>query len=109
MKILSFLYYVGAITLFSALCARFFFPSCFPYMYLAGALLFASMRFFLCPKVRNTVLKRLIVQQQLAGLLFVVSAVLCFTHVRNEWIVALTTAVVVELYTAFRISHESEK
>ncbi len=109
MRIINILYYVGALTMLSALCIRFFFIGMFPYVYIAGAILFAITRFLLRPKVEAAVLKRLILQQQLAGLLFVASAVLCFTHARNEWIVLLSIAAVLELYTAFRIPQEYNK
>jgi hypothetical protein len=49
------------------------------------------------------------VQQVVDSLLLVVTGVLMFVMHHNEWIVCLTVAVVIELYTAFRIPQEYRK
>ncbi|MBR3878112.1 MAG: hypothetical protein IKJ23_08020 [Bacteroidaceae bacterium] len=109
MRIAAVLYYLGALALFTGLVLRMFMPDFYAYVYSAGALLFAVMQFVLRPHGKGLSLRRLVFQQQLAGALFIVTGVLMFTHVRNEWLVALTCAVLVELYTAYRIPQELEK
>ena len=54
-------------------------------------------------------MRRLVIQQQLAGTLFIAAGVLMFTHTHNEWMVVLTCGALTELYTAFRIPQEEEK
>ena len=103
------LYYIGAVLLFVGLIARFFLPDYYVYIYIVGAVLFAATQFILRPRNGGLALRRLVFQQQLAGLLFIAAGVLMFTHMRNEWIVALTCAALVELYTAFRIPQELDK
>lgn len=109
MKIANILYYVGAMLLFTGLVLRLFLPDHFAYIYCAGAFLFAVMQFVMRPRGKGIALRRLVIQQQLAGVLFIAAGVLMFTHVRNEWLVALTCATLVELYTAYRIPQEIEK
>ena len=86
------------------------------YLYTAGACAFASMQLAAGYEGRNLVLRRLRVQQILGALMLLVTAVLMAMHTfqfgfarRNEWMVALTIACVLELYTAFRIPAEWEK
>ena len=65
---------------------------------------------------RNFIIRRLRRQQLLGALALLVTACLMITqtfHVgfaqRNEWVVSLAVACVLELYTAFRIPSELEK
>lgn len=109
MKLANILYYIGALLLFAGLVVRLFLPEYYSYVYICGASLFAVMQFLLRPRQEGLALRRLVIQQQLAGILFIVAGVLMFTHVRNEWLVALTCATLVELYTAYRIPQEIEK
>jgi uncharacterized membrane protein YiaA len=55
------------------------------------------------------VLKRLRRQQILGAVVLMLTGVLMVTLRHNEWIVSLTVAAVLELYTAFRIPQELEK
>lgn len=89
--------------------ARMFLPEYYSYIYITGAVLFAVMQFLLRPRNCSVTLRRLVMQQQLAGVLFVVAGVLMFTHTRNEWMVLLTCGALVELYTAYRIPQEMDK
>lgn len=50
-------------------------------------------------------IKRLRRQQIFGALALVVAALFMFTTNGNEWIACLTIAAVLELYTAFRLSH----
>lgn len=109
MKIVRVLYFLGAAALLFGAVARMFMPEYYAYIYMAGAVLFALMQFFLRPRNCSVTLRRLVVQQQLAGLLFIAAGVLMFTHTRNEWMVLLTSGALVELYTAYRIPQELDK
>jgi cytochrome b subunit of formate dehydrogenase len=80
-----------------------------PYIYTIGAVLFGIMQVMDRYTGNSIVLKRLRVQQVVASLLLVVTGVLMFVMHHNEWIVCLTVAVVIELYTAFRIPQEYRK
>lgn len=109
MKMIKFLYFFGAAALLFGAVARLFLVDYYAYIYTSGAVLFALMQFLLRPKGGNVTLKRLVVQQQLAAIMFVAAGVLMFTHTRNEWMVILTCGALVELYTAYRIPVEMEK
>lgn len=89
--------------------ARMFLPEYYSYIYMTGAVLFAVMQFLLRPRNCSVTLRRLVMQQQLAGVLFVAAGVLMFTHTHNEWMVLLTCGALVELYTAYRIPQEMDK
>ena len=54
--------------------------------------------------------RQAIEEQQIFGAIALVFAgVLMFTMNRNEWIVCLSIAAILELYTAFRIPQELDK
>ena len=109
MKIIKALYFLGAITLLLGAVSRMLLPEYYAYIYIIGATLFAVMQFLLRPKNCSVALRRLVMQQQLAGLLFVGAGVLMFTHTHNEWMMVLTCGALVELYTAYRIPQELNK
>lgn len=109
MKIIKLMYIIGAILLLFGTVSRLFLQDIYSYIYMAGAVIFAICQFLLRPKNCSTTLRRLVIQQQLAGILFIAAGVLMFTHTRNEWMVVLTCGALTELYTAFRIPQEQEK
>ena len=109
MKVIKILYICGAIALLFGAVARMFLPEYYSCIYITGAALFAVMQFLLRPRGCSVTLRRLVMQQQLAGLLFVGAGVLMFTHTHNEWMVILTCGALVELYTAYRIPQEQNK
>ena len=81
-----------------------------------GALVFAPLQMLQRYEGRSFTLRRLRRQQLLGALALLVTACLMIMQVcqigfarRNEWVVALAIACVLELYTAFRISAELEK
>ena len=80
-----------------------------PYLYTIGAVLFAYVQVMSRYEGKNLIIRRLRRQQILASVLFVFTGVLMFVTKHNEWIVCLTIAAVLELYTAFRIPSELEK
>lgn len=108
-KIFVLLNYAGAAVLLAGLVMRMFLPHVYAYVYICGAVLFAVTQFLLRPRHDGLVLRRLVAQQQLAGLLLVGAGVLMFTHYSNEWIVILFCGTLMELYSVFRISHEIDK
>ena len=109
MKIIDILYYTGAVLLLAGAAARLFVPGSFALIYMPGAVLFSLMQFILRPRSKALAVRRLVMQQQLAGILFIAAGVLMFTHHRNEWIVAMTVGALLQLYTSFRIPAEMEK
>ena len=80
-----------------------------PYLYTIGATMVALAQINSPIKTDNITLKRLRVQQIIGAILLVVAGALMFFMHRNEWIVCLSVAAFLELYTAFRIPHELEK
>lgn len=81
-----------------------------PYIYTVGALLFAYVQVVMGRyDGKNLIIRRLRRQQIISAALLVFAGVLMFTSKRNEWIVCLTIAAVLQLYTAYRIPSELEK
>ncbi|MBP3615142.1 MAG: hypothetical protein J6J37_10270 [Bacteroidaceae bacterium] len=109
MEIKNVLFQIGGVTLIAGALAKFFLPVYGAYIYAAGAILFAIMQFICRPRGGSATLRRLVFQQQIGGICIVAAAALMFTHVRNEWIVAMFLGAIFELYTAFRIPQELEK
>ena len=109
MKLVKILYFLGALLLLLGAVARMFLPEYYAYIYILGASLFAVMQFLLRPRGHSVILRRHVMQQQLAGLLFVGAGVLMFTHNHNEWMMVLTCGALLELYTAYRIPQEFNK
>ena len=80
-----------------------------PIIYTIGAVMFAYVQVMSRYEGKNLIIRRLRRQQILASVLFVFTGVLMFVTKHNEWILCLTIAAVLELYTAFRIPSELEK
>ena len=70
-----------------------------PYLYLIGAIMFAYVQ----------VMSGYEGQQIIGATLLVFAGVMMILWKRNEWVVCLTIAAVLEMYTAFRIPQEEEK
>lgn len=80
-----------------------------PYIYTVGATLVALAQINSPSRSHSAVVKRLRRQQIFGALLLVLTgAFMFFTH-GNEWIVSLTIAAILELYTSFRIPQEEAK
>ncbi len=80
-----------------------------PYIYTVGAALVALAQINSPSRSQTPSVKRLRRQQIFAALLLVLTgAFMFFTH-GNEWIVSLTIAAVIELYTSIRIPQEEAK
>jgi multisubunit Na+/H+ antiporter MnhG subunit len=80
-----------------------------PYLYTIGAVLFAYVQIMSRYEGKNLIVRRLRHQQILGAVLLVFAGVLMFVTRHNEWVVCLTVAAVLQLYTAYRIPSELEK
>ena len=86
-----------------------FLPAIAPYVFAAGALCFCPIQMSDRYEGSNMTIRRLRRQQLLGAMLLVLTGVIMLLWKRNEWIVCLTVAAVLELYTAFRIPQEEAK
>ncbi|MBO4984889.1 MAG: hypothetical protein J6C87_04515 [Bacteroides sp.] len=107
--LISALYVVGAVmSLLGAVVYVTGWPLA-PYVYTVGATLFALAQINSPVNAKNPTIKRLRRQQIFASLLLVLTgAFMLFTR-GNEWIVCMTIAAILELYTSVRIPQEEEK
>lgn len=80
-----------------------------PVIYTLGAVMFAYVQVMSRYEGKNLIVRRLRRQQILGAVLLVFAGVLMFVTRHNEWVLCLTVAAILELYTAFRISSELEK
>lgn len=81
-----------------------------PYLYTIGAVMFAYVQVVVCRyEGKNLIVRRLRRQQILGAVLLVFAGVLMFITRHNEWVLCLSAAAVLQLYTAFRIPSELEK
>ena len=80
-----------------------------PYIYMIGAVLFAYTQVMDRYEGNNLIVRRLRRQQILGAVLLVFAGVLMLVTHNNEWILCLTIAAILELYTAFRIPNELQK
>jgi len=81
-----------------------------PYLYTIGAVMFAYVQVVVCRyEGKNLIVRRLRRQQILGAVLLVFAGVLMFITRHNEWVLCLSVAAVLQLYTAFRIPSELEK
>ena len=80
-----------------------------PIIYTLGAVMFAYVQVMSRYEGKNLIVRRLRRQQILGAVLLVFAGVLMFVTKHNEWVLCLTIAAILELYTAFRIPSELEK
>ena len=80
-----------------------------PFLYILGAVMFAYVQVMSRYEGKNLIIRRLRRQQILGAVLLVFAGVLMFMTNHNEWILCLTIAAILELYTAYRIPSEIEK
>ena len=80
-----------------------------PYLYLIGAIMFAYVQVMSGYEGKNIIIRRLRRQQIIGATLLVVAGVMMILWKRNEWVVCLTIAAVLEMYTVLRIPQEEEK
>ena len=72
-----------------------------PYLYLIGAIMFAYVQVMSGYEGKNIIIRRLRRQQIIGATLLVVAGVMMILWKRNEWVVCLTIAAVLEMYTVF--------
>lgn len=108
-KTVNVLAMAGAVLLFVGLVLQFGKLVYAPYIYLVGAVMFAYTQVVSGYKGSSFVIRRLRCQQLMGALILVLTGVAMLVWHRNEWIVGLTIAAVLELYTAFRIPQEEAK
>ena len=108
-KIYQIIQGVGAVLLLVGAMLQITNSEYSPIIYTIGAVLFAYAQVMCRYEGKNLIIRRLRRQQILASVLFVFTGVLMFVTKHNEWILCLTIAAVLELYTAFRIPSELEK
>ena len=80
-----------------------------PILYTIGAVMFAYVQVMSRYEGKNLIIRRLRRQQILGAVLLVFAGVLMFVTKHNEWVLCLTVAAILELFTAFRIPSELEK
>ena len=80
-----------------------------PYIYTLGALMFSYVQVMSRYEGQNLIIRRLRRQQIMGAMLLVFAGVLMFVTRHNEWILCLSIAAFIQLYTAFRIPAEIEK
>lgn len=100
---------IGTVSLFIGLMLQFVRFEFAPYIYLAGAILFAYAQIKSQRHGENIIIRRLQRQQMIGAAVLVLTGVIMILCHHNEWIAGLTIAAVLELYTAFRIPQEEEK
>jgi hypothetical protein len=107
---------VGAVLMLIGAAAYMWLPLWATVAFTVGALLFAPLQMLQRYEGRSFTIRRLRRQQLLGALALLVTACLMIMQVcqvgfarRNEWVVALAIACVLELYTAFRIPAELKK
>lgn len=109
MRIINLFYKISWVVLLAAAIAKMFYWNEASYAFV-GAAVMLTMTQFLCRVKGGTVtVRRLVAQQMLGALALVVAGVLMFTHVRNEWMVAMFIGALIQMYTAFRIPQELDK
>ncbi len=105
----SILFIVGSLLVLLGAASYITRWSLSPYLYSLGALLVAFVQFITPSSCQTLVVKRLRRQQLLAALLLLLTGAFMFLTRGNEWIVSLTIAAIIELYTAIRIPQEESK
>ena len=109
-KTYSYIQMIGALLVLAGAMLQITRWELSPYIYTVGAVLFAYVQVMMGRyDGKNLIISRLRPQQIIGAILLVFAGVLMFTSKRNEWIVCLTIAAVLQLYTAYRIPSELEK
>ncbi len=108
-RIVSTLNALSWVALLVGAVGRMFCPGIAAWIFLAAAVSLVVTQFLLRVRGGNFVLKRLVIQQLIGGIVLVAAGVLMFTHTRNEWIAVMFVGTLLQLYAAFRIPQELEK
>ena len=123
-KLENTIFLIGALLMLAGAIAGLFRWQWFPYIYAVGAVCFASMQMLQRYEGNNLTIRRLRRIMLLSDVLFLLTAVLMFAgrgnalgldwiyylnYVKNNWVVLLLLASILQLYTTYRISNELEK
>ena len=123
-KLQTAIFAVGAVLMVVGAVATLFWPRVAPFIFAPGAMAYVSMQMLQSYDGRNFVIRRLRRIMLVSDVLLLLTAVLMFAGngnplgmdwmsylfmVRNNWVVVLLIAAVLQLYTTFRISAELEK
>ena len=123
-KVENAIFVIGALLMLAGAIAGLFRWQWFPYVYAVGAVCFASMQMLQRYEGSNFTIRRLRRIMLLSDVLFLLTAVLMFAshgnalgldwiyylnYVKNNWVVLLLLASILQLYTTYRISNELEK
>ena len=108
-RLLSILFMLGSLLLLIGAGSYITHWALSPYLFTAGAVLVAVAQAFSIPRDASLTLKRLHIQQVFGAVLLVLGGVFMFTTHGNEWIVCMTIAAVLQLYTSFRIPNQEKK
>ena len=118
------IFLVGALLMVAGAVLSFLKWTYYPYLYAVGAIGYVSMQMLQRYEGNSVTIKRLRRIMILSDILLLLAAVLMFvsqgnaagldwiyylTYVRNNWVVVLLVAAVLQLYTSFRITSELEK
>ena len=112
----TILYRIGGSLIVIGSILPLFTPDFAPFVFAAGAALFGCIQISDRYDGKNFIIRRLRRQQVMGALLLIVTAYLMMsTHFQwtpfrgSEWKVTLLIAAFLELYTVFRIDHESKR
>lgn len=118
------LFLTGALLMVAGAVLSIFKWQWFAYVYAAGAIAYTSMQLLQRYEGTNVVIKRLRRIMIVSDILLLLTAVLMFasngnslgldwfyylSYMKNNWVVLLLIAAVLQLYTAYRIGNELEK
>ena len=115
-RIQQILFQMGAVLLLVGAAGFMVVPKLATVVFFLGAVAFCPMQMLQRYEGANVVLRRLRRQQLLGALALLLTPVLMWMQAwqwgfsrRNEWVVCLAIACVLQLYTAFRIPAELKK
>lgn len=123
-KLQTAIFAIGALLMVVGAVAALFWPNVAPYIFAPGAMAYVSMQMLQSYDGRNFVIRRLRRIMLVSDVLLLLTALLMFVGngnplgmnwlsylflVRNNWVVLLLIAAVLQLYTTLRISAELEK
>lgn len=108
-RLFNILFIIGALMLLVGAASYITHWALSPYLFTTGAFMVLIAQFFTPPHGDSITLRRLRRQQLLGAILLVLAGVLMFVTHGNEWILCMTIAAVLQLYTSFRIPNEEEK
>lgn len=110
------LFKTGGILIVIGAVLPIFLPDVAPFVFTVGALLFAPIQINDIYEGKNLIIRRLRRQQVFGAMMLLVTATLMLTQHFDlppfrgaEWEITLLIAVVLEVYTVFRIDHEQQK